>query len=85
MFCIVTRRYLKRQWVARPDEQWGETPCAFVTLKQGLADITESEVIDSVVSIWPALKRRKQCSSDLCQKPAPVRCRNSNYVKEHYH
>ena len=32
--------------VARPDEQWGETPCAFVTLKQGLADITESEVID---------------------------------------
>jgi 3-(methylthio)propionyl---CoA ligase len=23
--------------VARPDEQWGETPCAFVTLKQGAA------------------------------------------------
>ncbi|HEY6609955.1 MAG TPA: acyl-CoA synthetase, partial [Pseudomonas sp.] len=21
--------------VARPDEKWGETPCAFVTLKQG--------------------------------------------------
>ena len=21
--------------VARPDEQWGETPCAFVTLKPG--------------------------------------------------
>ena len=32
--------------VARPDEQWGETPCAFVTLKQGLSDITESQMID---------------------------------------
>ena len=32
--------------VARPDEQWGETPCAFITLKQGLPDITESQVID---------------------------------------
>src|SRR5258706_6776257 len=24
--------------VARPDEKWGETPCAFVTLKPGAAD-----------------------------------------------
>ncbi len=31
--------------VARPDERWGETPCAFVTLKPG-ADLTEAEVID---------------------------------------
>jgi fatty-acyl-CoA synthase len=23
--------------VARPDEKWGETPCAFVTLKPGAA------------------------------------------------
>ncbi len=23
--------------VAKPDERWGETPCAFVTLKQGAA------------------------------------------------
>ena len=32
--------------VARADGQWGETPCAVVTLKQGLYDITESQVID---------------------------------------
>jgi fatty-acyl-CoA synthase len=31
--------------VARPDEKWGETPCAFIQLKPG-AQATESEVID---------------------------------------
>jgi fatty-acyl-CoA synthase len=30
--------------VARPDEKWGETPCAFVTLKDG-ASATEAEII----------------------------------------
>ncbi|GGF37971.1 acyl-CoA synthetase [Aliidongia dinghuensis] len=30
--------------VAKPDEKWGETPCAFVTLKEG-ADATEAEII----------------------------------------
>ena len=31
--------------VARPDEKWGETPCAFVQLKPG-ASATEAEVIE---------------------------------------
>jgi fatty-acyl-CoA synthase len=31
--------------VARPDEKWGETPCAFVTLKSGAEPITAEEVI----------------------------------------
>jgi len=31
--------------VARPDEKWGETPCAFITLKEG-ANVTEQEIID---------------------------------------
>jgi len=30
--------------VARPDEKWGETPCAFVTLKSG-KQVTEAEII----------------------------------------
>ncbi len=30
--------------VARPDEQWGETPCAFVTIRDG-AKVTEQDVI----------------------------------------
>ena len=31
--------------VARPDEKWGETPCAFVTLKDGEM-LAEAEVLD---------------------------------------
>ncbi|MBX9605412.1 MAG: acyl-CoA synthetase [Gammaproteobacteria bacterium] len=31
--------------VARPDDKWGETPCAFVTLKPGAKPVTEAEVI----------------------------------------
>jgi acyl-CoA synthetase (AMP-forming)/AMP-acid ligase II len=30
--------------VARPDDHWGETPCAFVELKDG-ASATEAEII----------------------------------------
>jgi fatty-acyl-CoA synthase len=30
--------------VARPDERWGESPCAFVTLKEGTS-VTEEELI----------------------------------------
>ena len=30
--------------VARPDDKWGETPCAFVTLKAG-AEASEEEII----------------------------------------
>jgi fatty-acyl-CoA synthase len=30
--------------VARPDDKWGETPCAFVTLKPGM-QVTEAELI----------------------------------------
>jgi fatty-acyl-CoA synthase len=31
--------------VARPDEKWGETPCAFVTLREG-AQVSEREIIE---------------------------------------
>ena len=31
--------------VARPDERWGETPCAFVTLKPGAAAVSQEEII----------------------------------------
>ena len=32
--------------VARPDDKWGETPCAFVTLREDTAVITEQEIIE---------------------------------------
>jgi fatty-acyl-CoA synthase len=31
--------------VARPDEKWGETPCAFVALKTGHGGTREAEII----------------------------------------
>ncbi len=31
--------------VARDDEKWGESPCAFVTLKDGAAPVSEAELI----------------------------------------
>ena len=31
--------------VARPDEKWGETPCAFVKLKVGYGEVTEDDII----------------------------------------
>ncbi|HVZ68714.1 MAG TPA: acyl-CoA synthetase [Rhizomicrobium sp.] len=31
--------------VARPDEKWGETPCAFIERKRGFENVTEAELI----------------------------------------
>ncbi len=32
--------------VARPDQQWGETPCAFVTLRPDAPPVSEAEIIE---------------------------------------
>ncbi|NRP36890.1 Long-chain-fatty-acid--CoA ligase [Marinobacterium sp. xm-d-579] len=32
--------------VAKNDEKWGETPCAFVTLKEGAPEVSEADVIE---------------------------------------
>jgi fatty-acyl-CoA synthase len=32
--------------VAKNDDKWGETPCAFVTLKEGAPELSEAEVIE---------------------------------------
>jgi fatty-acyl-CoA synthase len=31
--------------VARPDEKWGETVCAFVVLKPGVGEVASSEIV----------------------------------------
>ena len=36
--------------IARPDEKWGETPCAFIELKPGRT-LTEQEVIEHCRSV----------------------------------
>jgi fatty-acyl-CoA synthase len=31
--------------VARPDQKWGETPCAFVTLRDNFDNVREQDII----------------------------------------
>ena len=38
-------KVLEAAVVARPDIKWGETPCAFVTLKQGAEGVTSEEIL----------------------------------------
>ncbi len=44
--------------VAKPDEKWGETPCAFVTLKPGAGEVSEADII-------------KWCRENLAHYKAP--------------
>jgi fatty-acyl-CoA synthase len=45
--------------VARPDEKWGETPCAFVELKRGYEKTTATELIDFCKQNMAGFKRPK--------------------------
>ena len=45
--------------VAMPDDKWGETPCAFVTLKDG-ATVSEQDIIDHVANAIARFKRPKR-------------------------
>jgi fatty-acyl-CoA synthase len=38
-------KVLEAAVVARPDEKWGETPCAFVTLREGSGEVSPDEII----------------------------------------
>ncbi|MBI4013360.1 MAG: acyl-CoA synthetase [Candidatus Rokubacteria bacterium] len=39
------RAVMEAAVVARPDERWGETPCAFVTLKPGAGPVTAEDLV----------------------------------------
>uniref|UniRef100_A0A0D3EZW2 AMP-dependent synthetase/ligase domain-containing protein n=1 Tax=Oryza barthii TaxID=65489 RepID=A0A0D3EZW2_9ORYZ len=41
-----TRRWRRRRSVGRPDEYWGETPCAFVKLRPGAAAAAKAGVVE---------------------------------------
>ncbi|MFW2365649.1 MAG: acyl-CoA synthetase [Desulforhopalus sp.] len=45
--------------VAKPDEKWGETPCAFVELAPGFDDTTEEELIQFCKENMAGFKRPK--------------------------
>jgi fatty-acyl-CoA synthase len=53
--------------VARPDEKWGETPCAFVTLKPAAAPVSEED-LTSFCREWLA---RFKCPKTVVFGPLP--------------
>ena len=68
--------------VARPDPNWGESPCAFVTLKPGAA-VDAAEHHRVVPRPSRALTRcRGPWSSVRCRRPRPARSRNSRCASE---
>jgi fatty-acyl-CoA synthase len=53
--------------VARPDEKWGETPCAFVELNQGYEKTSEDELIAFCREHMAGFKRPKKIV--FCELP----------------
>ena len=73
-----TRQVMEAAVVARPDANWGETPCAFVTLKPG-ATVTAEDIIASCRDHHGALQGAAHTScSARCRRPRPARSRNSS-------
>ena len=67
--------------VAKPDDKWGETPCAFVELKPG-ADGDQRRarrVVPARTS--PATRCRATSCSPSCRRPARGRFRNSSCAR----
>ena len=64
--------------VARPDEKWGETPCAFVTLKPGARERRRRATSSpGAASTSRTSRRRRPSCSARCRRPRPARSRNS--------
>ncbi len=62
--------------VAKPDEKWGETPCAFVELK-GSETVSAEELIGWCRRSLAGFKVPGTSSSRNCRRPRPERCRSS--------
>ena len=63
--------------VAKPDEKWGETPCAFVELKAG-ASASADELIAWCRDHLAAYKCPRTSCSRKSRKPRPASCKNSS-------
>ena len=62
--------------VAKPDEKWGETPCAFVELKPSEM-VSAEELIAWCRQHLAAFKCPRTSSSPSCRRPRRARSRNS--------
>ena len=53
--------------VAKPDEKWGETPCAFVELIEGNKNVTQEDIINFCKENMAGFKRPKHVI--FCELP----------------
>ena len=67
--------------VAKPDEKWGETPCAFVELKPGAERDAARNSSPGAARTSPATRCRAPSSSPNCRRPAPARSRSSSCAR----
>jgi fatty-acyl-CoA synthase len=63
--------------VARPDEKWGETPCAFITLKTDHQDVCEADIITFCREHLAGFKVPRTGSLPCCRRHPPARSRST--------
>ena len=67
--------------VARPDEKWGETPCAFVTLRPDTPTPPRKRSSAFAGTTWRTSKCPGPWYSGSCQRHPPARSRSSSYAR----
>jgi len=68
--------------VARPDDRWGEVPCAFVCLKDGTEGVSEQEILDFCRAGMASYKIPKQVVFGPLPKTSTGKIRK-NILREH--
>ena len=74
--CTVTRTSWRRRSSRGPTTNWGETPCAFVTLKPDAGD-PSADIIAWCRAAWRISRRRRRSYSGRCRRPRPAKSRNT--------
>ena len=64
--------------VAKPDEKWGETPCAFVELKPGKTATRAEDILEWCRKGLAKFKVPNTSCSPNCRRPARGRSRSSS-------
>ena len=67
--------------VAKPDDKWGETPCAFVELKPGSEATTDETSSPGAARTWRPTNVRATWCSRSCRRRRPEKCRSSSCGK----
>ena len=67
--------------VAKPDDKWGETPCAFVELQARRSRRPPRSSSPGAASTSPATNARATSCSPSCRRPRPARSRNSSCAR----